>query len=223
MSVWQFFLCKNTGNVHSQETHDKVICRRNCGKNCSNEISYEKLPDSTPKNHYDIKLINSCSYGIYLIWDEFKISQVVQLKNLIIFDFIDDSWQYCVYFQLSPAYGGGPAPSPGYTESRSGWPGGPTGPQSSYGAPGSPSNTSSAPVSQPSPQPSQPPSHSPGPGPGMPPSPQHQAHQGFPVSRPPPATTPNAHAPDAAVSRNFIKKPTSYYYGVILCLVWKVL
>lgn len=109
-----------------------------------------------------------------------------------------------LYFQLSPAYGGGPAPSPGYAESRSGWPGGPGGPQSSYGGPGSPSNSSSAPVSQPSPQPSQPPSHSPGPGPGMPPSPQHQAHQGFPGNRPPPATTPNAHAPDAAVSRNFL-------------------
>ncbi|XP_030756463.1 trithorax group protein osa isoform X6 [Sitophilus oryzae] len=64
------------------------------------------------------------------------------------------------------------------------------------------------PVSQPSPQPSQPPvSHSPGPGPGpgqMPPGQHQQQHQGpgahqqgFP-SRPPPPTTPNAHAPDAA-------------------------
>nr|XP_023018213.1 trithorax group protein osa isoform X3 [Leptinotarsa decemlineata] len=97
---------------------------------------------------------------------------------------------------LSPAYGGGSAPSPGFGESRSSWPSGPPGP-GSHG-PGSPGQaSSSAPVSQPSPQPSQPPSHSPGPGPGMPPSPQHQPHQGFP-SRPAPPTTPNAHAPDAA-------------------------
>ncbi|KAJ8979896.1 hypothetical protein NQ317_017519 [Molorchus minor] len=101
-----------------------------------------------------------------------------------------------VYFllQLSPAYGGGNASSPSYGESRTGWPGpGQHGP----GSPGQPNSL--APVSQPSPQPSQTPSHSPGPGSGMPPSPQHQPHQGFP-SRPAPPTTPNAHAPDAALA-----------------------
>ncbi|XP_050519280.1 trithorax group protein osa isoform X2 [Diabrotica virgifera virgifera] len=103
---------------------------------------------------------------------------------------------------LSPAYGGGSAASPGYSEGRSNWSSGPQGP-GGHGpgpgpGPGSPGQAnSSAPVSQPSPQPSQPPSHSPGPGPGMPPSPQHQSHQGFP-SRPAPPTTPNAHGPDAA-------------------------
>ncbi|CAH1103271.1 unnamed protein product [Psylliodes chrysocephalus] len=103
---------------------------------------------------------------------------------------------------LSPAYGGSSASSPGYSEGRSNWQSGPSGP-GGHGpgpgpGPGSPGQAnSSAPASQPSPQPSQPPSHSPGPGPGMPPSPQHQSHQGFP-SRPAPPTTPNAHGPDAA-------------------------
>lgn len=99
---------------------------------------------------------------------------------------------------LSPAYGGASAPSPGYSENRSSWPSGPSGPGGHGPGPGSPGQAnSSAPASQPSPQPSQPPSHSPGPGPGMPPSPQHQSHQGFP-SRPAPPTTPNAHGPDVA-------------------------
>ncbi|KAG5897411.1 hypothetical protein JTB14_013501 [Gonioctena quinquepunctata] len=132
---------------------------------------------------------------------------------------------------LSPAYGGGSAPSPGYGESRSSWPSGPPGP-GSHG-PGSPGQaSSSAPVSQPSPQPSQPPSHSPGPGPGMPPSPQHQPpHQGFP-SRPAPPTTPNAHAPDAAINEprlegevtNETCPAVKYGAQVVRCVIgnWKI-
>lgn len=77
-------------------------------------------------------------------------------------------------FQLSPAYsGGGSIPSPGYGESRAGWPGPPVTGQHGPGSPGPPPSSASA--SQPSPQPSQPPSHSP--GPGLPPSPQHQQQQ----------------------------------------------
>ncbi|KAJ3639831.1 hypothetical protein Zmor_003167 [Zophobas morio] len=92
---------------------------------------------------------------------------------------------------LSPAYSGS-APSPGYGESRAGWAAPPVSGQHGPGSPGPPNTT--APASQPSPQP---PSHSP--GPGLPPSPQHQQaqHQAFP-SRPAQPTTPNAHAPDAA-------------------------
>lgn len=104
-------------------------------------------------------------------------------------------FKYDFHFQLSPAYSGGSAPSPGYGEGRSGWAGPPVSGQHGPGSPGPPNTT--APASQPSPQP---PSHSP--GPGLPPSPQHQQqsqHQGFP-NRPAQPTTPNAHAPDAAVS-----------------------
>lgn len=111
---------------------------------------------------------------------------------------------------------GGPPPSGASQHSQHG-PGSPGQPQPSQQSqnqsPSQPqqNSSSSVPVSQPSPQPTQPPiSHSPGPGPGgqMPPSPQQHNHQhqaptghpqGFP-SRPPPPTTPNAHAPDAAVS-----------------------
>uniref|UniRef100_A0AAR5PVU0 ARID domain-containing protein n=1 Tax=Dendroctonus ponderosae TaxID=77166 RepID=A0AAR5PVU0_DENPD len=109
---------------------------------------------------------------------------------------------------------GGPPPSGASQHSQHG-PGSPGQPQPSQQSqnqsPSQPqqNSSSSVPVSQPSPQPTQPPiSHSPGPGPGgqMPPSPQQHNHQhqaptghpqGFP-SRPPPPTTPNAHAPDAA-------------------------
>ncbi|XP_066259081.1 trithorax group protein osa isoform X2 [Euwallacea similis] len=111
---------------------------------------------------------------------------------------------------------GGPPPSGASPHSQHSGPGSPGQPQPSQQSQNQPpssqppqNSTSSVPVSQPSPQPTQPPiSHSPGPGPGgqMPPSPQQHNHQhqpppghqqGFP-SRPPPPTTPNAHAPDPA-------------------------
>lgn len=75
--------------------------------------------------------------------------------------------------QLSPAYSGAPAASPGYGEGRAGWPGPPVSGQHGPSSPGPPSATTIA--SQPSPQPTQQPSHSP--GPGLPPSPQHPTTQ----------------------------------------------
>lgn len=130
---------------------------------------------------------------------------------------------YLFFLQLSPAYGGSSASSPGYSEGRSNWQSGPSGP-GGHGpgpgpGPGSPGQAnSSAPASQPSPQPSQPPSHSPGPGPGMPPSPQHQSHQGFP-SRPAPPTTPNAHGPDAAVSFFIVQCSLTFYFVLFRILL----